>query len=202
MPALATAPVIRALQPVDYLVFYVLPILGIVLLLFCIFSVIKGYKLPEAKQVFKGFGVNLEVSILSVFLIVSAVMLGVGIVVHIRAQDVDELRATISNLNRQIERSGRMSVRLVIAPPKDKPSWGELERLVCYYTLYSDGKETKAQVDAGPIPGSLQMIVTDIGRSDIIQTLQLRERGSPNVIATAENIYVLQPTVHLNAAAQ
>lgn len=92
----------------DSVVFILLPLLGAALLVFCIYALVSASqalkKLNDSKQVVKAFGVELQVSLLGLFLVASTACLGPAVVLRYLnfEKQIDDLHKSIDALNVQL----------------------------------------------------------------------------------------------------
>jgi hypothetical protein len=194
------------------LVITILPLVGLAIIVFCILSFFFpfGLRFKETTQTIHGFGVDLKISVLSLFLLIGTLMSCTGIFLYLTNQkkDVEDLNKTIVELKSDLkaaqvkaEESQHASLRVSLTlqgghlPP--------FQNLECWYRVASN-PDVWVQV---PVtrglggPDTVGITLVDIGLHDVVQQLELREQGSQRVVATAVGtIYPLQPFVNLQQA--
>src|SRR5215831_4039192 len=129
------------------LVITILPLVGLAIIVFCILSFFFpfGLRFKETKQTIHGFGVDLEISVLSLFLLIGTLMSGTGIFLHLTNQNknveglnktIVELQADLKAAQVKAEESQHASLRVSLTlqgghlPP--------IEKLECWYLLASN----------------------------------------------------------------
>ena len=129
----------------------VLPIIGIVIVLFCLGSFIFPYgeKFKSTNQVFKGYGLDLEISLLTVFVLlgVALSLTKVGIFLYTSARDVSTLAADnnrllveLKNAKDAADRAGRFVVYTSMKLPTGvNLNAVDITKLQCHYLLASSG---------------------------------------------------------------
>jgi len=74
----------------------------------------------------------------------------------------------------------------------------DLRDLECHYLLVAKPDQwLDAPLTQGYAGNSMRVMLSDIGRDDVIQQIVLRKRGSSEVLGVSENFYPLQPVIRL-----
>ena len=189
----------------------ILPGLGIAIILFCIASFVFpfGQRFKEGKQVIRGFGLDLEISVLTLLLLIGFVMTFSGFYMYLRNENADTLREEIRELRgkldaarEEVQRAGRFTITAnLVLPESVDVSSLDVGKLECRYTLFANPDSwVQAAVSQGLGGNSVRITFADIERRDVIQRLELREHGTESVLGVVMNIYPLQPLYKLEKA--
>jgi hypothetical protein len=186
-----------------------LPVVGLSIIVFCIASFFFpfGTQFKETKQTIHGFGVDLEISVLSLFLLVGTLMSCTGIFLYLtnQSRDVQGLQHTIIELQSELKASKanaelaqHASLRFTLILPADLHQ-PPIQNLECWYLLASNPDMwAQASVYRGVgDPNAIGITLSDIALHDVVQQLELREHGTQNVLASSGSIYPLQPVIQL-----
>lgn len=181
--------------------------IGIAVVLFCMLAYIFPYgeRFRDKTQKIKGFGLDLEVSVLTVFILIGFVFTFSGILLQIRGYDdqlkkLEEARlerdARIAHMQLDIERLQKMEIHaLVTLEGVDPGAFSRLSDLECEYTLSGRGEPQKADISKGD-GNSIQVTLKDVTRETHIRRLVLEDRGS-NSKWEYVNFDPLQPIYNL-----
>ncbi len=187
----------------------VLPALGIAIVLFCLasFRFPYGDKLVAVRQMIKGYGLDLQVSLLTVFLLIGVglSLSGVGIYLLTSARDVTalntqivQLKSDLEKAKKDVERATKMDLSVILKLPQGlDPKTLNNRSLRCHYVL--NEQESDQQVSFAP-SGALKCPILDVKRGDIVEELTLEETsaGRVEVLANArEPFHPLQPQINL-----
>ena len=186
----------------------VFPILGILIIILCVSSFFFpfGQRFKEGKQVIRGFGLDLEISVLTLLLLIGFVMTFTGVFLHFSGREVAELKqdkrqleGKLEELRDRLERAGRFTVIAdLILPENVNLSALQVGNLECRFILF-DNSEHAVAVSRGLAGNSLRVTLADFQRGDVIAHLELREHGTERVIGVANNVYPLQPLLKLES---
>lgn len=185
-------------------------ILGILIILFCILAFILPYgkNFKDKTQKIQGFGLNLEVSVLTLFIVIgfTLVFFGGGIWFQLRSinDQLNELRAEKAkaearavDLQDKLEKANLMEVvaflKLEGVDETNHPDQNEVE---CLYET-STGRGGKADINVGPASGAFKITIKDVTRETNITNLILRTKDKQRRWKMDRNIMPLQPTYEL-----
>jgi len=188
---------------------YVLPFLGIGIVLFCILSFVFPYgeKFKDKTQKIKGFGVDLEVSVLTLFVIIGVVLSLTGLYLQIEGYDnqlkdyerqVAAAKAEAVAAQQALERGRRMQMSaLITLEGVNAAEMPKLEEMRCEYFLYGSEKPVEVQVGRGLAGNQLRVAFKDITADTVIRSLVLQDRSSQRKwayenFAPFEPFYVLK----------
>lgn len=206
-PAISVLEIPRT---VDVLANFVLPLFGMMIVIFCVSSFFFpfGQRFKESKQTIRGFGVDLEISVLTLFLLMGFIMIFAGFFLYIRSTDlstlnqrIDTLQADLKAEQSLIERAQKFTVTANLLLPNNAPiNFADLEKIECWYYLDPTLENpVKASVERGIGPNSIKVKLVDMKPDDVIRRLELREHGSNHLIGFRENEYPLGPTYELRS---
>jgi hypothetical protein len=185
-------------------------ILGILIILFCVTSFVLPYgrNFKDKTQKIQGFGLNLEVSVLTLFIVIgfTLVFFGGGIWFQLRGINIqlNDLReekakaeARVADLQDKLERANSMEaiafLKLEGVDEMNHPDQNEVE---CLYES-ATGRGGRAEINAGPASGTFRIVIKDINRDTIITNLLLRTKDKKRRWKIEKNIMPLQPTYEL-----
>jgi len=185
-------------------------ILGILIILFCISSFILPYgrNFKDKTQRIQGFGLNLEVSVLTLFIIVGSVLVffGGGIWYQLSSinNQLENLRtektkaeARAADLQDKLEKANSMeAVAFLKLEGVDETNHPEQNDVECLYET-ATGRGGKAEIHVGPASGAFKIIIKDITRDTNITNLILRTKDRKRRWKMERSIMPLQPTYEL-----
>lgn len=183
--------------------------LGIMVVLFCLSSYIFpfGERFKDKTQKIKGFGVDLEVSVITLFILIGFVLTFSGIFLQLKDYDrqLQELERTrterdakIDFMQRQLTQLQKMEVHaLVTLEGVDRRHLPKLQDLDCSYTFPGGelAKPESAPVSLG-VGESFQITLKDISRGTLIRHLVVEDRATSRRWAI-DNFEPLMPTLSL-----
>jgi len=186
----------------------VLPIVGVGIICFCIASFFLpfGQRFKASKQVIRGFGLDLEISVLTLLLLMGFAMAFAGVYLQLQNRMAAGLNDEIKRLQGQVEENreqlrlaGRFMVRAdLVLPGNSHITVEDIGKLECRYVLSAKPDSwLQAGVSRGLASNSIRITLADIDRDDVIQQIELRKQGSSRVLGMARNIYPLQPMIAL-----
>ncbi len=192
----------------DALVYLTMPAVGIGLIVVFVLSFFRpfGTKLEGAKQLIKGFGMDVQVSARTLLLLGGMALLFTGVFLQVQQKQVDALNGQINDLRArlqvardEVERAGRQAIRGSLVLPKEvNAAVLDFRDLECQYLLVAKPDQwLDAALTQGFANNSMRVTLSDIGRDDVIQQIVLRKRGSNEVLGLSENFYPLQPMIRL-----
>lgn len=184
--------------------------IGIAVVLFCMLSFILPYgsRFREKTQKIKGFGVDLEVSVLTVFILIGFTFAFSGIFLQFKGYDNQlsalererlERDATISRMQRELDHMQKMEIRaLVTLDDVDPKTFPRLSDLECSYTL--PGGQGPEKVDLSKGEGnSIQITLRNITKDTHIRHLVLEDKAT-NIKWEYSNFEPLRPIYQLKKA--
>lgn len=185
-------------------------VLGIVIVVFCIFSFILPYgqNFREKTQKIQGFGLNLEVSVITLLLIIGFVFIffGSGIWFQLRSIDTrlqsletDKANADarVRDLQERLDRQSPIDLVAFIklkgrnAPPLDVNSVD-----VLYET--ATGRGGRVDVSAAPASGAFKIAIRDFTRDTTMTNLIVRTKDGKRQWKLEGSWMPLLPTYELN----
>jgi len=197
-------------RTVDVFANYVLPLFGMMIVIFCVSSFFFsfGQRFKETKQTIRGFGVDLEISVLTLVLLMGFMMIFTGLFLYIRSTDlstlnqrIDELQADLKAEQTLLERAQKFTVTAnLLLPSNAAINLANLEKIECWYYLDpTQENPIKVNVEPGVGPNSVRVKLVDMKPDDVIRRLELKEHGSNRLIGFRENEYPLGPTYELRS---
>lgn len=192
----------------DMLVDVVVPLVGIALIAVYVLSFFLafGQRMAGNKQLIKAYGLEVQVSVRTLLMLAGLALTFTSVFVHIQQTQVQLLNGQVSDLNAKLDaareeaaRAGRHVVRAFLVPPPGINAAAlDLSELECRYVLGAKPDQPiQALLMKGLGGSSLMIIMSDVRRDDVIQQIELREKGSNEVLGVARNIYPLQPVIKL-----
>lgn len=165
--------------------------LGIVLLVSCVILLITPLrdKISGATQKIQGFGLNLEVSVLTLVFLISAALISTGIWVKLNnikdqlaksQHEKDTAQAQVLSLTDQLERSRKNSVEAwVTLDGIDDVSDLKYTALECkYQTSAADIVET-CSISKGDFLNRVKVTFPDIAKGTKIKAMVIKESDAP-----------------------
>jgi hypothetical protein len=200
---------IAAISPGDVLVYIVMPAVGIGFMVIFVLSFFRpfGSKLEGTKQLIKGFGLDLQVSARTLLLLGGLALVLTGVFLQVQQKQVaalngqiNDLRAKLDIAREQVESAGRQVIRGWLVLPKGlNAAATDVRDLQCSYLLVAKPDQwIDAPLTSGYSGSAVRIMLSDIGRDDVIQTIVLKKRGASEVLGSAENFYPLQPVIKLD----
>lgn len=159
---------------------YILPIFGIGIVVFCILSFIFPYgsKFKEKTQKIKGFGLDLEVSVLTLFIIVGVIMSFIGVYLQIKnyEQQLDNSRRGEEAAKIALEQARKREITFVVTledvSENDMP---KLEDTQCKYLLFGSDKPVRVDVTKGYRSDQFKIILRNLKSDAHIARLELED---------------------------
>ncbi len=165
----------------------ILPILGIIIVIFCASSFIFPYgeKLRDRIQKINAFGVNLEISVITIFIIIGIVMAYTGIFLYVRDYEtqlsqtrkgyetqLSEIRKDYETLRATLRADYTIIVRL---PSVDKNRM-QSQQLEGRFILYDGTRHETDPPFVDSKPGEYRITFKDIPKNLRVRELVLTER--------------------------
>ncbi len=163
------------------LISYVLPILGIVILLFCFGSFVFPYgdRFKGKIQKVKAFGLNLEVSVVTFFVIIGVIFLLTGVYIQIKNYEAQlaSSKDQLDYANKKLEEERRQNVTAYISLENvDVDSLPKLEDVECKYYFMNDSDEHVADVMLTRSGDRFKISLKDVPSAKMIELLEFRDR--------------------------
>ncbi|MCK4527567.1 hypothetical protein KAW18_09370 [candidate division WOR-3 bacterium] len=179
----------------------IVPLLGIVIIIFCVLSFFFPYgeKFVDKIQKIKMFGVDMEVSILTLFIVVGVMMSFSGIYLHISNYEEKIKKANIEKEKAKfaLVEAKKMEVKIVVVPEGvDENLPPKLADIQCEYWLPGDDKSFKADIIQGFSSNSFKIIIKDITPRTHISKLLLRDISN-NTSWIIKDFMPLEPSFKL-----
>ncbi|HEX7286643.1 MAG TPA: hypothetical protein VF532_10715 [Candidatus Angelobacter sp.] len=196
-------------EPPAWVTSYILPIAGALVI---IGAIALALWLPTGNvfnraQKFEGFGVKLEVTVLTLLIVVGVGMLASGFILKYVDDNIGKLKTDLDLANMKLHDAEHVTATIALALP-DKMEKGLepasvgykkiVPNLICTYKIGDDTRTTAVyQGDKG----TLQISIPDLRRNDVIRDLEISSssKDSPrleDVLAT-HNLYPLVPQFSL-----
>lgn len=165
------------------------PLIGIGIIIFCILSFIFpfGRRFKDKVQKIKGFGLDIEVSILTLIILIGFIFSFTGIYLNTRAYE-DEIvnkdkqlsseRAKSIRLLEEIERLEKKDISWLLNLESDNvPKMPELNNIVCKYKIRIGRgyKDVEPKVEEGKKNDQFQITFKDITNETVVWKVELRD---------------------------
>lgn len=133
---------------------YFLPLLGIGIVVFCILSFFFPYgeKFKGKIQKIKGFGVDLEVSVLTLFIIIGVILSFSGVYLQIKdyEEQLYQVKKERDTVKERLEEATRMEIKILVTlDGVSENNMPKLEDLQCNYLLYGEEEPVRVDVNKG-----------------------------------------------------
>jgi hypothetical protein len=183
---------------------------GILIVLFCISSFVfpYGQNFTGKTQKIRGLGLDLEVSILTLLIIIGFVLIffGGGIWLQLRGinEQLDSLKAEkvkaesrVNDLQEKLDRANSMElVAFIRLEDVDESNAPDTNAVECLYET-STGKGGNADVSVAPASGAFKIAVREITRDTAITDLIFRTKDKKRRWKAANSFMPFQPTYEL-----
>ena len=185
---------------------YVLPILGVALVVFCVFSFVLPYgekfQLREKTQKFKGFGVDFEVSVIALFFGVGVLLSLTGLYLHVRdyQRELESVRAEKAAAEKALAQAQKIQVSaLVTLDGADLPGGPEglrLDDLECRVLTNAYDQPRQADLSRGYGTGQYKILLRDLSPEIFVRRLEVVHTPTRKKWVQ-ENFSPLEPSYHL-----
>lgn len=159
----------------------ILPLIGLGILVLCMLSFFFRYgdKLKGKTQKIKGFGVDMEVSVLTVFILVGILLSFSG--VYLRVKDYEKNLEAARNKEKAakqaLEQARKMEMKMfLVLEGVDESNAPKLEDLHCEYFLSGEDEPTTVDVTRGYSTGHFKAILKEMSCKDHIALLVLEDQ--------------------------
>jgi hypothetical protein len=163
------------------LISYVLPALGIVILLFCLGSFVFPYgdRFKGKIQKVKAFGLDLEVSVITFFVIIGVIFSFTGVYIQIKNYE-GQLASTKEQLdyaNKKLEEKKRQNVTAYITLENvDVDSLPSSDDMACKYYFQLDDKPYSTDVNKTGSGDRYKIELKDVPPAKMIEKLEFKDR--------------------------
>ncbi len=179
----------------------VIPLLGFGIIIFCILSFFLPYgeKFKGKIQKIKGFGVDLEISVFTLFIIIGVTLSLTGVYLQIKdyKQQVDKAIKQKEAAKIALAQANKMEMRIVVSlegiSENDMP---KLEDVKCKYFLPGGNGYIEVDVIKGAMSGTFKIILKDVTSKTHVTRLVL-EDNSTNKKWEMKNFMPLEPVFSL-----
>ncbi|MEE9553376.1 MAG: hypothetical protein V3W18_03675 [candidate division Zixibacteria bacterium] len=176
---------------------YILPILGVLILLVCVgaFLFPYGEKFKGKIQKIKAFGLVLEVSVITFFVMVGMIFLLLGVYLQMKNYEerLDKAQLDRDNANAALTLAKKMELTAVITLENvGEDNMPKLEDIQCSYYLYGDMTPKRINVIKGYRSDQFKIIFQDISSKAHIAQLVLEDVSTGNKWLK-ENFMPLEP---------
>lgn len=168
------------------------PLIGIGIILFCLLSFIFpfGRKFKNKVQKIKGFGVDIEVSVLTLFILIGFILSFIGLFLNIKSyedsiKDMNKKILSIKTENKMLSETikgkEKMEINVLLnLEIKDNDEPPEIDQLKCEYYLNVQGKKVsiECKVGDGVANDQFQITLKDITRDITIWKIVLTEKST------------------------
>lgn len=168
----------------------VLPLLGIMIVVFCVLSFFFPYgeRFKDKIQRIKGFGLDLEVSVLTLFIIVGVVLSLTGIYLQVKRYEEQVKRYEEQVLSAKEEarvvrealaKAQKMRMKpLVVLEGIDARDMPKLADVKCEYFLFANEKPVAVPVENGINGNQFRLTLEDVTYDTVIRSLILKDRST------------------------
>jgi hypothetical protein len=184
----------------------ILPTFGVGIVLFCLLSFVFPYgeRFKDKVQKIKALGVDLEVSVLALFILVGVVMAFVG--VYLRVSDYEgrlQLAANDANAMRKaLEQAHHLHFKpLVALEGVDANHMPKLSDVRVEYRAFGDDRPLTGTAGPGFSPDHFQITLDDVTPATVILALTLEDQATGQRWRRIESILPLQPDYTLKRVA-
>lgn len=186
---------------------YVLPVVGIAMIIFSLLSLFFpfGLVIRDKVQKFSGFGVNFEISLLSLFLLLGTAFSVVGIYINLRQDNgkIDHLEGQIKILQENLEQSQKnhMTILLKLVGATSHET-DDLSKWECTYSTVGTARLAKGILERGPAETQFSVTLLDINPSTVIQGFSIANLATRRKWGIQRMFAPLQPTYELQQEPQ
>jgi predicted membrane protein len=160
-----------------------IPLLGFGIIIFCILSFFLPYgeKFKGKIQKIKGFGVNLEISIFTLFIIIGVILSLTGVYLQITdyEQQLNNSKKEEEAAKIALAQANKMEMRVVVSlegvSENDMP---KLEDVKCKYFLPGSDRHIEADVIKGVAQGTFKIILKDVTSRTHVLRLVLEDNAT------------------------
>ena len=165
------------------MVILIFPILGVGIIIFCILKFILPYgeKFTGKIQKIKGFGVELEISIFTLLILIGIILSLTGVFLEIKdyEQQLDAIKQEKEAAKFALSQANQMEMRMVVSlegvSENDIP---KLEDIKCTYFLPGSDQHIKADVIKGVGHGTFKIILKDVTSMTHVLRLVLEDKDT------------------------
>jgi hypothetical protein len=178
----------------DVFVKIVFPVIGVIIILFCLLSYVLpfGARFKEKVQKIKGFGIDIEVSVVTLFILIGFILAFIGIFLNVKSYEDniknmgDQIKSIVTQnqiLKETIEGTKKMEVNLLLKLEiKDNVAAPKLSNLKCEYFINEQGRQKvyQCEVRRGIANNQFQISFKDIQKDTTVWKIVLRDNETGN----------------------
>jgi hypothetical protein len=191
-----------------------LSIFGIVVLLICLALTFTGRATPlRAPQKIKGFGVELEISVLTLLVLVGFCLSISSIYIHLSGyqkelsaskEQLSSLKNEIDSARKQLEAARKfdMTVFVKLDGVNGRKDMPKLEHLRSFYTVRGQDEPIIATVSRGVDSTSVRIGIKNLTPETLIERLDVVDADDTPRTWIMTQFYPLNPTYQLNREEQ
>ncbi len=161
----------------------IISIFGFGIIIFCILSFFFPYgeKFTGKIQKIKGFGIDLEISIFTLFILIGVILSSTGVYFKIKDYDnrLNNAKIEVLNAENELAKCEKMDMRMVVSlegvSATDMP---KLEDVKCKYFLPGSDKYIEADVIKGVSRGTFKIILKDVNSLTHVLQLVLEDNAT------------------------
>ena len=161
----------------------IIPFLGVSTIIFCLLSFFlsTGSKFTGKPQKIKGFGVELEISLLTFLILIGIILSLTGVYFEIKdyEQQLNALKQEREAAKFALSQANQMEMRMVVSlegvSENDIP---KLEDITCTYFLPGSDQYIKADVIKGIGRGTFKIILKDVTSMTHVLRLVLEDKAT------------------------
>jgi hypothetical protein len=191
-----------------------LSIFGVVILLICIALIFSQRATPlRTPQRIRGFGVELEISVLTLLVLVGLILSLSSIYIQVAGyhqqlssskQQLDSLNSEIASAKRQLEAAKKIDMTVYVklpegGNPKDMPKLGDLRGT--YYLRGQIDKPIPADISRGVNSNSYSVLLKNVTPDTFIDSLEVTDEKTGRVWVK-KNFFPLSPNYDLKKEEQ
>jgi hypothetical protein len=189
----------------------VLAAAGVAFLFICLLLILFN-RVPTLKspEVIRAFGVELNVSIITILVLVGFVMALSSTYIQVRdyEKQLSDSRTQLDERDKQLRRAGKMTLTplVVLTDVSKQNPMPKISEVFCTYTLVDGGNVVPGNscvVSAGIAEASFQITLEDIPTSAEIRLVEIKEKDpkNPRTWVTKKPVgYPLSPTLEVEGA--
>ena len=171
-----------------FIISIILPIFGILIVFFCILSFVFPYgeKFKGKTQKIKAFGVDLEVSVLSLFIIIGLILSLIGLFLQVKDyenqldfkdEEINDVKNNADAAKLALEQAQkRQIVLLVTLEDISENNMPKFEDIYCSYQLYGEVERVRVDVNPGYESHQLRITLKGLESDALIASLELTDK--------------------------
>ena len=183
---------------------FLFPLLGVAIIVFCLLSFVFPYgeRFKDKIQKIKGFGVDLEVSVITLFILIGVILSFTSIYLQLKdyQNQLASAKTEVLAAQKALVQSQKMEITALVtlegvAARNDIP---KLEEVRAEYYLSGSDEPMEAQLSKGYHENQFRVTFKDITRATHIRSLVVQDRSRDNPRRwTIENFMPFEPFYNL-----